>query len=103
MKACLPSGKALKEAPLSDAELPRFAQVVVTEEGGGVSTSEVRRVAIAQRVVGTGLLAEPHAPLPLRPHTSFLGDFVMRSYMPRVAYLCVSCHCDPPVRLCWFV
>ena len=55
-----------------------------------MSSSEVRRVAIAQRAVGTGLLAEPPAPLPLRPHTSFLGDFVMRSYMPRVAYLCVS-------------
>ena len=72
-----------------DTKLLRTCQVVVTEEGGGVSSSEVRRVAIAQRAVGTGLLAEPSAPLPLRPHTSFLGDFVMRSYMPRVAYLCV--------------
>ena len=62
--------------------------MVVTEGNGAVSSSEARRVAIAQREVGTGLLAEPPAPLPLWPHTSLLGDFVLRSYMPRVAVLC---------------
>ena len=67
--------------------------MVVTEKDGGVSLSDVRRVAIAQRAVGTGLLAEPPAPLPLRPDTSLLGDFVLRSYMPRVAYLCVYILC----------
>ena len=70
-------------------------QVIVTEGDGAVSTSEARSVAIAQRGVGTGLTAEPPAPLPLQPDTSSLGDFVMRSYMPRVASLCVLtllCH-----------
>ena len=63
-------------------------QVVVTEKGGALSSSEVRIATVAQREVGTGLLAEPPAPLPLRPHSSLLGDFVLRSYMPRVAVLC---------------
>jgi len=56
--------------------------VVVTEDDGAASSSEARSVAIAQRDVGTGLLAEPPAPLPLGPDASFLGDLVMRSYMP---------------------
>jgi len=70
--------------------------VVVTEGDGAVSTSEARSVALAQRDVGTGLLAEPPAPLPLGPDASFLGDLVMRSHMPRVAFLCVSRHMLPP-------
>ena len=64
-----------------------------------MSTSEARRVAIAQRDVGTGLLAGPPAPLPLRSpaDTSLVGDFVMRSYMPRVAHLCAAVL----VSFCW--
>ena len=61
-----------------------------------MSTSEARSVAIAQRDVGTGLLAEPPAALPLGPDASFLGDLVMRSYMPRVAFLCVAVPCFLP-------
>lgn len=61
----------------------------MAEAGGGSSTSEARPVALQQRLVGTGLLAEPRSPLPLPFDGGSFGRLILATYMPRFAFTCV--------------